>query len=44
MATTKQPKTVDKRTLEVILTDQQEELEMRRDDRLCHRVRVISLV
>jgi len=37
MATTQQPKTIDKRTLEVILTDQQEELEMRRDDRLCHR-------
>lgn len=29
--------TIDKRTLETILTDQQEELEARREERLCHR-------
>lgn len=34
---TKQPAVIDKRTLEVILTDQQEELEARRKDYLCHR-------
>ncbi|MGM9700168.1 MAG: ATP-binding protein [Prevotella sp.] len=34
---TKQPAVIDKRTLEVILTDQQEELEARRKDHLCHR-------
>lgn len=34
---TKQPTVIDKRTLEVILTDQQEELEARCKDYLCHR-------
>lgn len=34
---TKQPIVIDKRTLEVILTDQQEELEARCKDYLCHR-------
>ncbi len=34
---TKQPTVKDKRTLEVILTDQQEELEARCKDYLCHR-------
>lgn len=34
---TKQPTAIDKRTLEVILTDQQEELEARCKDYLCHR-------
>lgn len=34
---TKQSVFIDKRTLEVILTDQQEELEAKRNDRLCHR-------
>lgn len=37
MARQKQPKFIDKRTLEMILTDQQEELEARRKDPLCHR-------
>ena len=31
---------IDKRTLEVILTDQQEELDAKRDERLCHRPEV----
>lgn len=34
---TKQPAVIDKRMLEVILTDQQEELEARRKGYLCHR-------
>ena len=34
---TKQKVVIDKRTLEVILTDQQEELEAKRDDKLCRR-------
>lgn len=34
---TKQSVFIDKRTLEVILTDQQEELEAKRNDWLCHR-------
>lgn len=34
---TKQKVVIDKRTLEVILTDQQEELEAKRDDKLCQR-------
>ena len=37
MARQKQPEFIDKRTLEMILTDQQEELEARRKDPLCHR-------
>ena len=36
----KQPVFIDKRTLEVILADQQEELEAKRDDKLCYRKEV----
>lgn len=36
-STPKQPAVIDKRTLEVILTDQQEELEAKRNEKFCHR-------
>lgn len=37
VAKTKEPVVIDKRTLEVVLTDQQQELEAKRKDVLCHR-------
>lgn len=37
VAKTKEPVVIDKRTLEVVLTDQQQELKAKRKDVLCHR-------